>query len=139
MTVPAVKPRILVVDDTPQNIRLLDAVLSSRGYDVVPAGSGPMALDLVDQQPPDLILLDILMPGMDGYEVCRRLRADPAHQALPIIMITASGDQEKLKALEAGRTSSSPSRSIRRNSWPGSNHSCGSSNTMTRSRRRPRS
>lgn len=102
MTVAAEQPRILVVDDTPQNIRLLDAVLTPRGYVVVHAGSGQAALDLVQQRPPDLILLDILMPGMDGYEVCRRLRADPTYQALPIIMITASGDQEKLKALEAG-------------------------------------
>lgn len=95
-------PRILVVDDTPQNIRLLDAVLSPRGYTVVPAASGQEALETVAQEPPDLVLLDIQMPGMDGYEVCQRLRGAPATRALPIVMITASGDQEKLKALEAG-------------------------------------
>ncbi len=95
-------PRILVVDDTPQNIRLLDAVLSPRGYAVIPATSGLEALNIVADSPPDLILLDIQMPVMDGYEVCRRLRDDPASRALPVVMITAAGDQEKLKALEAG-------------------------------------
>jgi len=95
-------PKILIVDDTPLNIRLLEAVLVPRGYTVVPATSGPQALELVAQDPPDLILLDILMPGMDGHEVCRRLRDDPATRLLPVVMITASGDQEKLKAIEAG-------------------------------------
>src|SRR5215212_9474989 len=95
-------PRVLVVDDTPQNIRLLDAVLSPRGYTVIPATSGLEALKIVADSPPDLILLDIQMPVMDGYEVCRRLRDDPASRALPVVMITAAGDQEKLKALEAG-------------------------------------
>src|SRR5215208_1302090 len=93
--------RILVVDDTPQNIRLLDAVLSPRGYTVIPAASGQEALNAVAQRSPDLILLDIQMPVMDGYEVCRRIREEPATRALPIVMITAAGDQEKLKALEA--------------------------------------
>jgi adenylate cyclase len=95
-------PRVLVVDDTPQNIRLLDAVLSPRGYTVIPASSGQEALKAVDEVPPDIVLLDIQMPVMDGYEVCQRLRENPATQALPIVMITAAGDQEKLKALEAG-------------------------------------
>jgi adenylate cyclase len=94
--------RILVVDDLEQNVRLLDAVLSPRGYDVVAAQSGQEALDAVAAAPPDLVLLDILMPGMDGYEVCRRLRADPATAFLPVVMITASGAQEKVKAIEAG-------------------------------------
>jgi adenylate cyclase len=94
--------RILVVDDTPANIKLLDAVLTSRGYTVVPAGSGAEALSLVTQLPPDLILLDILMPEMDGYEVCRRLRTDPATAQLPVIMITASETRDKVKGLEAG-------------------------------------
>ena len=93
---------ILVVDDLPQNVRLLDAVLSPRGYDVRSATSGEEGLKaLVDDQP-DLVLLDILMPGMDGYEVCRRIRQDPATAFLPVVMITASGDQEKVLAIEAG-------------------------------------
>jgi DNA-binding NarL/FixJ family response regulator len=93
---------ILVVDDTPHNIKLLEAVLTPRGYAVVAAGSGAEALARVVEQPPDLVLLDIVMPGMDGYEVCRHLRAGAATSVLPVVMITASGDQEKLKAIEAG-------------------------------------
>lgn len=95
-------PTILVVDDTPANLRLLEAVLIPRGYTLLAAESGSDALDLVAQHGPDLVLLDILMPGLDGYEVCRRLRQDPATQALPVVMITSSGNQEKLRALEAG-------------------------------------
>jgi class 3 adenylate cyclase len=94
--------KILVVDDTPANVKLLDAVLAPRGYTVLAAGSGEEGLALVEAERPDLILLDILMPGMDGYETCRRLREDPATAYLPVIMITASGTAEKLKALEAG-------------------------------------
>jgi len=94
--------KILTVDDTPQNLRLLDAVLTPRGYIVIPATSGLEALEKVAGERPDLILLDILMPGMDGYEVCRQLRGDPDSRLLPIVMITASEDQEKVKAIEAG-------------------------------------
>jgi class 3 adenylate cyclase len=93
---------VLVIDDQPQNIRLLDAVLSPRGYRVVSASSGKDALELLAQTQPDLVLLDIVMPGMDGYAVCRRIREDPATAFLPVVMITASGDQERLQALEAG-------------------------------------
>jgi adenylate cyclase len=91
-----------VVDDLPQNVRLLDAVLAPKGYDVVAAASGQQALDHVAQDEMDLVLLDIVMPEMDGYEVCRRLRADEATRFLPVVMITASGDQEKVTAIEAG-------------------------------------
>ena len=96
------EPLVLVVDDLPANVRLLDAVLSPRGYRVLGAGSGPEALALVAEHRPDLILLDIVMPEMDGYEVCRRLRQDPATAFLPVVMITASGDQERLLAIRAG-------------------------------------
>jgi class 3 adenylate cyclase/CheY-like chemotaxis protein len=95
-------PKIAVIDDTPQNVKLLEAVLSSHGYEVIPAASGSEGLDLVAAEEPDLVLLDIVMPGMDGYEVCRRLRAEPATALLPVVMITASGDQEKVMAIEAG-------------------------------------
>jgi len=93
---------ILVVDDLPQNVRLLEAVLVPRGYTVVAATSGREALERVASDPPDLILLDIVMPEMDGYEVCRTLRANPATSFLPIVMITASGEQEKVVAIESG-------------------------------------
>jgi adenylate cyclase len=93
---------ILVVDDTPQNIKLLDALLTPRGYEVIPAASGEEALTKVAEKQPDLVLLDIVMPGMDGYEVCRRLRADEATEMLPVVMITASGEQEKVAAIESG-------------------------------------
>jgi adenylate cyclase len=96
------RPKVLVVDDTPHNIKLLEAMLVPRGQHVMPATSGAEALALVAREPPDLVLCDIVMPGMDGYEVCRRLRADPATQFLPVVMVTASGEQEKVKAIEAG-------------------------------------
>jgi adenylate cyclase len=95
--------KILVVDDTPQNIKVLDAILSPRGYRVATARSGPEALQKVRDEAPDLVLLDILMPGMSGYEVAQRLRAEPSTQFLPIVMVTALGAQEeKVKSLEAG-------------------------------------
>ena len=95
--------KILAVDDTPQNIKVLDAILSPRGYAVIAASSGAEALEKVRTETPDLILLDIVMPGMSGYEVARHLRADPATRVLPIVMVTALGAQEeKVKALEAG-------------------------------------
>ena len=94
--------RILVVDDTAQNRRLMEAVLSPLGYAVSGAASGREALEMVVAEVPDLVLLDIVMPEMDGYQVCRALRADPATQMVPIIMLTSSGDQDKVGAIEAG-------------------------------------
>ena len=93
---------ILAVDDQPQNLRLLEAILSPRGYRVVAASSGEEALERLPSSGADLVLLDIVMPAMDGYEVCRRIRADPETAYLPVVMLTASGDQEKLHAIEAG-------------------------------------
>ncbi len=94
--------KILVVDDGPENVRLLEAVLVPRGYEVVTATDGLAALDLVETEEPDLILLDVMMPGLDGYAVCRHLRANDATAALPVIMVTSSIGQEKTKAIEAG-------------------------------------
>ena len=91
---------ILVVDDLPQNVRLLRAVLEPRGYEVASASSGEEALPLLGAA--DLVLLDAMMPLMDGYEVCRRIRADPAFAFLPVVMITASGEAEKRRGLDAG-------------------------------------
>ena len=95
-------PKILAVDDTPENLRLLDAILTPRGYELVTATNGNAALEVIGSVKPDLVLLDIVMPGLNGYDVCRRLRDDPATRFLPIVMITASGDQERVQALEAG-------------------------------------
>jgi CheY-like chemotaxis protein/class 3 adenylate cyclase len=95
-------PRILVVDDVPQNVRLLEAVLTSNGYSVIAAFSGAEALEKVTAELPDLVLLDILMPGMDGYEVCRRLREDPATRFLPVVMVTSSDAEVRVNALNAG-------------------------------------
>jgi adenylate cyclase len=95
-------PLILVVDDLPQNVRLLDAVLSPHGFRVATASSGKEALDVLGKEHPDLVLLDILMPGIDGYEVCRRIREDPETAFLPVIMITASEAEEKRRAIESG-------------------------------------
>jgi adenylate cyclase len=95
-------PKILVVDDEPRNVRLLEAILAPLGYAVVAAGSGTEALNKVAEEPPDLVLLDILMPGLDGYAVCQQLRSGEQTRLLPVIMITASEEQEKTRALEAG-------------------------------------
>jgi class 3 adenylate cyclase len=96
------RPKILGIDDTPENLRLLEAILAPRGYDLVTATSGAAGLDAVAKEKPDLVLCDIVMTGMNGYDVCRKLREDPATRFLPIVMITASGDQERVQALEAG-------------------------------------
>jgi adenylate cyclase len=93
---------VLAVDDQPANLRLLEAVLTPRGYDVRTAGSGAEALDALAKEDVDLVLLDIVMPDMDGYQVCRAIRADERLAFLPVVMITASDKQERLAALEAG-------------------------------------
>jgi class 3 adenylate cyclase len=95
--------RILVVDDTPKNVKLLADLLTVRGYAVVTAASGPEALALVDAERPDLVLLDVVMPEMSGYEVCRKIREDPRTGILPVVMVTALDPaQERVKGLEAG-------------------------------------
>jgi adenylate cyclase len=101
MTVHA-KPLILAVDDAPQNTRLLDAVLSARGYEVVSASSGAEALERARTDAPDLVLLDIEMPGMNGYEVCRRLREDEATAFLPVVMLTSHRTEVRVDTIEAG-------------------------------------
>jgi adenylate cyclase len=98
----AERPRILVVDDLAENRRLLEAVLTPRGYDVVTASDGLAALEAVESEQPDVILLDVRMPGLDGYGVCRRLRENDKTAVLPVIMVTSSLGQEKTLAIEAG-------------------------------------
>jgi DNA-binding response OmpR family regulator len=94
--------RILVVDDVPENVRLLEAVLVPRGYDVVSAADGYAALELAESAEPDLVLLDVVMPRLDGFAVCRGLREREETAMLPVIMLTASDGPEKTKAIEAG-------------------------------------
>jgi DNA-binding response OmpR family regulator len=95
--------RILVVDDTPENVLLLSAVLESKGYEVVTASSGAEALQLIATEQPDLVLLDVVMPQMSGYEVCRKIRENPATGVLPVVMVTAlDPGQERIKGLDAG-------------------------------------
>ncbi|KMO70330.1 adenylate/guanylate cyclase domain-containing protein [Mycolicibacterium chlorophenolicum] len=93
---------VLAVDDEPVNLRLLDAVLTPRGHRVLTASSGPEALSMLAHDDVDIVLLDILMPEMDGHTVCRRIRANPATEFLPVVMITASGREQRLAALESG-------------------------------------
>jgi adenylate cyclase len=95
------RPTILVVDDTPTNVRLLEALLAP-DHDVSGCLSGEEALASARAHPPDLVLLDVHMPGMNGYEVCRRLREHPATAMVPVVMVTASGDEEKVRVIEAG-------------------------------------
>jgi adenylate cyclase len=97
-----VPSRVLAVDDVPANLRLLEAVLVSHGFEVVTAGSGAEALSIVAEARPDIVLLDVQMPGMGGYEVCRRLRDDAATTFLPVVMVTSSEDEDRVAAIEAG-------------------------------------
>jgi adenylate cyclase len=95
--------KILVVDDTPPNVKLLADLLTAKGYAVVTAASGREAIEKVEAERPDLVLLDVVMPGMSGYEVCERLRKNPALALLPVVMITAlDPSQERVKGLECG-------------------------------------
>ena len=94
--------RILLVDDQPQNRRLLEGMLSPYGYVISTATCGDDALAKVKAEPPDLILLDVVMPGMSGYDVARAVRADAATRVVPIVMVTANPEQDKIAALDAG-------------------------------------
>jgi adenylate cyclase len=97
------KEKILVVDDTAVNVKLLADLLGVKGYAVATAASGKEALEKIDTEHPDLVLLDVMMPGMTGYEVCRKVRQNPATASLPIVMVTAlDPSQERVKGIEAG-------------------------------------
>jgi adenylate cyclase len=99
----AADARILVVDDQPPNVKLLEDLLGFHGYEVEAAASGEEALAAMRERSPDLVLLDILMPGLSGYDVCRAIRADPKLQMLPVVMVTALEDrEERVKGIEAG-------------------------------------
>ncbi|MFQ5407296.1 MAG: response regulator, partial [Anaerolineales bacterium] len=98
-----VVPRILVIDDDWLNRDLLQAYITSAGYECEKASSGADGLELARARPPDLVLCDVQMRGMNGYEVCERLKADPATQFVPVVMVTAlDAEEEKLHAIEVG-------------------------------------
>jgi class 3 adenylate cyclase/CheY-like chemotaxis protein len=94
--------RILVVDDMPANVRLLEAVLEPAGYAVQSASSGPEALERVAEEPPDLVLLDVQMAGMNGYEVCRRIRENEATELIPVVMVTSHDTEARIDGIRAG-------------------------------------
>ena len=95
--------RILVVDDIDTNVRLLEAKLAAEYYDVLTASDGPTALAIAASEQPDLVLLDVMMPGMDGFAVCRRLKSDPETRHLPVVLVTAlDGRADRIAGLEAG-------------------------------------
>jgi class 3 adenylate cyclase len=95
--------KVLVVDDIEKNVKLLADLLAFKGYAVVTAGGGTEALDRVASERPDLVLLDVMMPDMNGYDVCRRLREQPETAMLPVVMVTALDPaQERVKGIEAG-------------------------------------
>jgi len=96
-------PRILVVDDQRSNLEMMAGVLKARGYEVLTAADGETALEQVRAASPDVVVSDILMPGVDGYDLCRRLRADPATALLPVVLVTSLDPQgERIKGIEAG-------------------------------------
>jgi putative two-component system response regulator len=96
-------PRLLVVDDNAQNVELLTALMEAEGYDVVSAADGLEALAHVAATPPDVILLDIMMPKLDGYAVCRRLKEEAPTRLVPIVLLTALGEEAaRIQGIEAG-------------------------------------
>lgn len=95
--------RVLVVDDIAANVRLLEAKLLVEYYEVLTASDGASALEIVDRAMPDIVLLDVMMPGMDGFEVCARIKNNPATAHIPVVMVTALSEvSDRVKGLEAG-------------------------------------
>src|SRR6476620_6545121 len=99
---PETQERILVVDDVPANVRLLEAILVPSGFAVSSASSGPEALERVVADPPDLGLLDVQMAGMNGYEVCRRIRENEATALIPVVMVTSHDSEARIDGIRAG-------------------------------------
>ena len=98
-------PSILIVDDEPNIVMSLEFLMRRDGYDVQVARSGDEALDALSNSVPDLVLLDIMIPGPDGYEICKKIRANPDWCDIPVIMLTAKGrEAERERGLAAGAT-----------------------------------
>src|SRR3970282_2977625 len=91
-------PRIRVADDNAMNLDILRTRLAAHGYEILVAADGEEAVNVALRERPDLILLDIMMPKLDGFEVCRRLRADPGLPFVPIILVTAKGDSKDVES-----------------------------------------
>ncbi|MEE8263024.1 MAG: response regulator, partial [Gammaproteobacteria bacterium] len=101
MTDPIAK--ILVVDDEETNVKLMEAILLPRGYEIVKAYNGQEALEKVNSESPDLILLDVMMPIMNGFDVCKKLKDDAETRLIPIVIMTALGEvDDRVKGIEAG-------------------------------------
>jgi len=97
--------RILVVEDQDSIRRMIEALVSARGHEVTAVSTGTKAIDVAVTDPPDMVLLDLMIPGHDGFEVCRRLRSDPSTRKVPILVISALDDPEsRTKATAAGAT-----------------------------------
>lgn len=97
--------RILVVEDQDSIRRMIEALVGARGHQVTAVSTGTKAIDVASTDPPDMVLLDLMIPGHDGFEVCRRLRSDPSTRAVPILIISALDDAEsRAKASAAGAT-----------------------------------
>jgi DNA-binding response OmpR family regulator len=95
--------RILAVDDEPHILKLVSFSLTSKGFEVIEASDGLTAVELAEREQPDLILLDVMMPVLDGYEACRRIKANPATKDIPIVMLSAKSQKaEQAVGLEAG-------------------------------------
>lgn len=99
---PSVSPRILVVDDLADNLFLLQTVLETEGYDVDTADSGSLALAKIEAEPPNLVLLDVMMPGLNGYEVTQRIRQNNLLPFIPIVLVTAHEDASAIHGLDIG-------------------------------------
>jgi two-component system sensor histidine kinase/response regulator len=99
----ASQQRVLIVDDQPANLQVLGSTLGRLGYEIIPASDGLTALKRLSLRPPDLVLLDLLMPGLDGFEVCRRIREQPAFAETPIVFLSAADEKNLIvRALECG-------------------------------------
>ena len=95
--------KVLIVDDEIDSLKLIGLLLESKGYQIVAAQNGERAIEKALQEPPDLVILDVMMPGMSGYEVCRRLRTNPQTATIPILMFTAKTQvMDKVIGFEAG-------------------------------------
>ena len=106
MNVQGTQPRrVLVVDDDPRLLHIVAMFLGIEGFEVITAENGEQGLALLQSKPPDLVILDVMMPGLDGLDVCRQIRSSPATAQTPVLMFTAlSGDDDFARAKEAGAT-----------------------------------